>query len=126
MELLLLLLLLLPSSSTLLPSFPVLGFDGSPGMDLLWFLSPSLPSLRRTGCLPFFATSNWHFFFLVAYFTDLVTAVMHGGRGKGPTTEGGRKGPANTRTVYGYLVLVLVLLCSRRSADLLPPPLKSR
>ncbi len=94
----------------------------------LWFLSPSLPSLRRTGCLPFFATPNWHFFFLVAYFTDLVTAVMHGGRGKGPTTEGGRERGRDppTHALFTDIWSCCCCCCNRRSADLLPPPLKSR
>jgi hypothetical protein len=56
-------------------------------------VSVSLPSVPPSHWLPsFFRDVELALLLLVAYFTDLVTAVMHGGRGKGSATEGGREG----------------------------------
>lgn len=118
---LLLLLLLLPSSSSLLLSFPVLGFDGSPGMDLP-LVSVSLPSVPPSHWLPsFFRDVELALLLLVAYFTELVTAVMHGGRGKGPAMEGGREEGTRQHTrclrISGPAAAVAIayqLICCRR------------
>jgi hypothetical protein len=119
-------LLLTPSSSSVLFSFPVLGFDGSPGMDLP-LVSVSLPSVPPSHWLPsFFRDVELALLLLVAYSTDLVTADMHGGRGKGPATEGGREGGRDPPTHALFTDIWSCCCCNRRSADLLPPPLKSR
>jgi hypothetical protein len=85
-------------------------------------VSVSLPSVPPSHWLPsFFRDVELALLLLVAYFTELVTAVMHGGRGKGPAMEGGREEGTRQHTrclrISGPAAAVAIayqLICCRR------------
>ncbi len=125
------LLLLLPSSSSLLPSFPVLGFDGSPGMDLP-LVSVSLPSVPPSNWLPSFfrdAELALPLFSCLFYWPCHRRYARRSGEG---THDGGREGGGRDPPTHALFTDIwsccccCCCCCNRRSADLLPPPLKSR
>lgn len=121
------LLLLLPSSSSLLSSFPVLGFDGSPGMDLP-LVSVSLPSVPPSHWLPSFFRDvelTLLLFSCLFYWPRHRRYARRSGEG---THDGGREGGRDppTHALFTDIWSCCFCCCNRRSADPLPPPLKSR